>query len=59
MFKLNIRLLAMQDIQETLDYYDEISFKITDKFLDQLYEEFDSIISNPNSFQIKYRKTRV
>ncbi len=59
MSKINIRLLAKQDIQEIVNYYDDISTKITDKFLDDLFKEFDFLVKNPHSFQVKYKNTRV
>ncbi len=59
MFQLNIRSIAKQDIQEIIDYYEDISPKITDRFLNELYNEFDFLKGKPNSFQVKYRNTRV
>lgn len=59
MYQLKIRVLAQIDIQDIVDYYDEISTKITDKFLSNLYLELDFIENKPKSFQIKYKETRV
>ncbi len=59
MLQLHIRVLAREDIQQVVDYYDEKSAHITDKFLNSLYTEFDIIVDNPALFQVKYRKTRV
>lgn len=59
MFQLYIRKLAQQDIQEAVDYYDEKSTQIADKFLEHLYAEFETITTNPELFQEKYKKTRV
>jgi plasmid stabilization system protein ParE len=59
MFQLHIRVLAREDIQQIVDYYDEKSADITDIFLDSLYTEFDVIADNTELFQVKYRKTRV
>ncbi|WP_083139797.1 type II toxin-antitoxin system RelE/ParE family toxin [Polaribacter reichenbachii] len=47
-------------MQGIVDYYDEnASSYVTDKFLESLYAEFDFIKMKPNSFQIKYRDSRV
>jgi len=59
MFLLHIRVLAKEDIQQIVDYYDKKASHITDKFLENLYTEFDIIAENPELFQIKYRYTRV
>jgi len=59
MYKLKIRTLAQQDIQNIIDYYDEINSKITDRFLNMLFTELEIIKENPLIFAIKYRKTRV
>jgi toxin ParE1/3/4 len=59
MFQLHIRLLAREDIQIAVNYYEEKASHITDAFLESLYLEFDVISSNPELFQQKYRKTRV
>ncbi|MCF6307199.1 MAG: type II toxin-antitoxin system RelE/ParE family toxin [Flavobacteriaceae bacterium] len=36
-----------------------ISTKITDNFLDSLFNEFEFLVENPHSFQVKYKNTRV
>lgn len=59
MYQLKIRQLAQIDIQEIVDYYDDISSKISDKFLDNLYKELSFLKAKPKSFQIKYKETRV
>lgn len=59
MYQLKIRQLAQIDIQEIVDYYDDISSKISDKFLDNLYKELSFLEAKPKSFQIKYKTTRV
>ena len=56
---LQIRVLAKNDIQHIVDYYDEQAPRISDKFLDLLFAEFEQILKNPEVFQIKYRETRV
>ena len=37
MYKLQIRVLAKEDIQHIVNYYDLISSSITNRFLEQLY----------------------
>jgi len=59
MFQLHIRVLAKEDIQQIVDYYEEKAIHVTDMFLENLYIEFDVISENPELFQQKYRKTRV
>lgn len=59
MLQLQIRVIAKDDIQEIVDYYDRLAPKITDKFLDGLYADLKLLQSNPNLFQLKYRETRV
>lgn len=59
MFQLQIRVLAQEDIQQVVDYYDLEAPYITDRFLENLYSEFDVIAKNPALFQKKYRDTHV
>lgn len=59
MFQLRIRSLARQDIQQIVDYDDNISKKIADAFLDDLYSDLDFLKQYPMACQIKYRQTRV
>ncbi len=59
MLVLSIQLTAKDDIQQIVDYYDEVSSNITDIFLESLYTELKLIEGNPFAFQIKYRNTRV
>lgn len=59
MLSLQIRVLAKNDIQEIVDYYDRLAPKITDKFLDDLYADLELLQGNPNLFQRKYKDTRV
>lgn len=59
MLALQIRVLAKNDIQEIVDYYDRLAPKITDKFLDDLYADLELLQGNPNLFQLKYCETRV
>ena len=56
---LQIRVLAKNDIQEIVEYYDRVSPKITDHFLEDLYTDLELLQSNPGLFQLKYRETRV
>jgi plasmid stabilization system protein ParE len=59
MFQFHVRVLAKEDIQQIVDYYDIKAAHITDSFLESLYSEFDIIIENPELFQKKYRGTHV
>lgn len=60
MFQLQIRVLAQNDIQEIVDYYEtKTSKRITDCFLDNLYVELQFIKTKPTSFQLKHKDTRV
>ena len=56
---LKIRLLAKNDIQEIITYFDEINPKIADSFLEDLFIEFQVIKQDPLIFAVKYRNTRV
>ncbi len=59
MFQLQIRVLAFEDIQQAVDYYEKKASHITDKFLEHLYIEIGVIQENPELFQKKYLSTRV
>jgi len=41
MYNLRIRTLAQQDVQEIIDYYDSINFRLTERFLKKLYFQID------------------
>ena len=59
MCHFEIRLPAQKDIQQIVDYYEEIAPAVTDTFIEELYAEFDLIKKNPLSFQKKHKTTRV
>lgn len=59
MYTLNIRLFAKEDIQEIVDYYDEKVPSVTDKFLADLFSDFEILEKNPFLFRKKYKETRV
>ena len=59
MFLFHIRVLASEDIQQIVAYYEEKLLYATDRFLENLYIELDVIKENPELFQRKYRHTRV
>jgi plasmid stabilization system protein ParE len=59
MHQIQIRVLAFEDIQQAVDYYEEKTAHITDKFLEHLYLEINVIQENPELFQKKYLDTRV
>ena len=47
MFLFHIRVLASEDIQQIVAYYEEKSLYATDRFLENLYIELDVIKENP------------
>ena len=59
MYQFQIRVLARKDIQHAVDYYEEHVPYVTNRFLENLYTEFEIIKRNPKQFQIKYKNTRV
>ena len=60
MFHFHIRVPVKEDIQQIVEYYEEKApHSTTDRFLENLYVEFDVITENPELFQKKYRGTRV
>lgn len=59
MYILNIRQTAKLDIQQIVDYYDEIFPEIATKFLMNLYADLGMLQRNPYLFQLKYKDTRV
>lgn len=59
MYTLHVRLLARQDIQEIVDYYDLKASHVTIVFLEILFKELEIIQETPELFERKYRKTRV
>ncbi len=60
MYDLYIRGLAKADIQQIVDYYDELTNPhITDNFLKDLYANLDTLINNPFLFQKKYKAIRI
>ena len=59
MFQLHIRVLAQKDLQDIVDYYDLKAPSISDRFLKNVYAEFDFLVENPTLFQKRYKDTRV
>jgi plasmid stabilization system protein ParE len=51
MFQLYIRVLASEDIQQIVDFYENKAPHITDKFLENLYSEFNVITEIPELFE--------
>lgn len=58
-YDFRIRLLAKEDIQHIIDYYDSKAPMVTDRFLDRLFREFEVLKQNPLLFESKYKNTRV
>lgn len=59
MFHFHIRVLAREDIQQIVEYYEEEAPNVTDRFLEILHAEFEVIRKNPIIFSKKYRSTHV
>ncbi len=59
MYKLHIRVLAKKDIQSAVDYYQNISPTLADRFLNTLYTELEHLQRNPALFQIQTKNIRV
>lgn len=59
MNQLRIRKLAAQDIQDAVDYYDEVAPHITDRFLEALKRGFEEITVNPLSYAYRFKNTRI
>lgn len=59
MYLFKIRVLAQEDIQQIVDYYEEKAPTATNRFLVILYAEFNIIKNNPKLFPKKYKSTRV
>ncbi len=51
MLNLSIRPIAEQDIQQIVDYYDNIMPDLTDSFLYELDEIYKHIKQNPQGYQ--------
>lgn len=58
-YRLIIDPFAKTDIRQCIDWYDMQQSGLGDRFLDAVFEILDFIENNPNSFQIKYRDTRI
>ncbi len=52
MFQLRIRILARQDLQQAVDYYDSVSTKIADAFLEDFYTSLDFINNTQRLFRL-------
>jgi len=59
MYKIKILILAQQDVQEIIDYYDSINPEITDRFLRKLFLDISTIKRNPKIFAKKYKEIRM
>ncbi len=59
MYHLEILQTAKDDIQQIVDYYDDVAPFVTDYFLEELFSCFDILKKRPFLFQVKYRETRV
>lgn len=58
MYNVFIRPLAKQDIQEIIDYYDQINPKLSDTFLADLENRFNQVIENPEGYQKRLNNIR-
>ncbi len=59
MYNLHIRVLAKEDIQNVVDYYQNITPTLADRFLNTLYAELENLQKNPALFQIQTKNIRV
>ncbi len=59
MYKLHIRVLAKEDIQNAVDYYQTKNSTLADRFLDTLYSELENLQKNPALFQIQAKNIQV
>lgn len=59
MCKLAFRPLAKKDIQNIVDYYDLITPKLSDLFLNELDESIDYISNEPEAFQKRLGAVRI
>ena len=59
MFTVKILKIAQEDIQTIADYYSDISNFLTERFLQELKFNLESLKSFPKSHQIKYKQIRV
>lgn len=59
MYQLRIRILAQKDADDIFEYYSNLNPSLALRFLDSLSSELEAITKNPESFQLKYKNTRV
>ena len=59
MYQLRIRIFAQKDADDIFEYYSNLNSSRALRFLDSLSSELEAITKNPESFQLKYKNTRV
>ncbi|NOX84588.1 MAG: type II toxin-antitoxin system RelE/ParE family toxin [Chlorobi bacterium] len=59
MHSLSIRPAAKNDIQDIVDYYDNLSPKLTDNFLNELDTCIEDIRKMPKAYQKRFHEIRV
>lgn len=56
---VQIRKLALNDIQVALKHYDSMEQDLGDRFKEQLLKQLDLLAERPEMFQLKYKDTRI
>lgn len=59
MITINYHENSLRDFQSGLDYYDNISITLGNRFEEDLWDTVEKIKTNPPHFQIKYLDIRV
>jgi toxin ParE1/3/4 len=57
-FKLRINIFAQEDIEKTIEYYNDKREGLGNEFWDETKTKLESIEENPNKFQIVQEETR-
>ena len=58
-FKLSISEAAKFELREAFLWYEDQLMNLGEKFQEEIFLGFESIKSNPNNFQIRYKNVRV
>lgn len=59
MHKLTFRPFAQEDVQNIVEYYDEITPKLSDLFLSELDDAINHIKNEPKAFQKRVGEVRI
>lgn len=58
MYNLSLRPSAKDDIQDIVDYYDEVSVRLADDFLNELDDCIEKIRKMPKAYQKRFHNIR-